>query len=250
MSKALWVAPFLLIIASCQNPDSAAPEIAVLAVNGFSSSPQWINASEELEVRVAVNDDYSLQDLRLSVTENTANQDTLAPFTKNIGEWSEVEFRSVSGQEASEEFVFTVPQTVKGEWTVSAAVIDEAGRESEEAALELWILNDIIPSIGVFGAEPEIRDGVIIASTGQTITFDGSVEATAPLLSVGYLLLDSSDETLWVSNYLAGGVTNFSLNDQPYTVPQGFEGTYTLRIEAVDQEFRVNCMDVILHVNP
>jgi hypothetical protein len=235
----------LLCLASCKEKDEFSPEVIGLSPTVIDGTEQVVMAGSEIIVSVQASDDAELQDLRLEILENIDNQDTLAPFGKNIGSWDELEFATVSGVEDQASFSFLVPETVNGEWTIAADVIDGSGKQSETATFELWVFNELTPAINVTSLEPDLRDGILFIGAGGTVVFSGSVSSETPLSSVGYFLLDPFGSQVWFGLNSAGGQNTIDLEDFPFQAPQGFSGSFTLRIEATDIEQRVNCQDVV-----
>lgn len=244
MLRIACIAICVFLLTSCEKSDDSPPEITLLNVEVVGSESDTIWAGGEIQVSVTMTDDMELQDLRLEISKNTSNQDTLAPFLKNVGSWSELEIITLAGLNDEASITFFVPDTVMGEWTLTADVIDASGHKSETKTHELWVMNDLIPTMDVTGFDPQLVDEQLSVSVGGVITVSGSAVSETPLESLTYALFNSSEEEEWTESYPLNEATALDLNTYPIQLPDSLAGSFTLSILVTDIEQRFNCIDV------
>jgi hypothetical protein len=231
---------FAIFVISCQKADEENPDIVYVHNTGVTDHDLHADAGSPLSIDLKVTDNKSLKQVKLEIYKSNSTHshstEVIAFKWPQLGVWDSVYVKNISGNEYTGTFVFNVPDTISGSWTVSVSALDEDGNVFTEES-DLYVNNPHIPLILVQSTLPEVSStGIIQIEQGATLSLTGNVVDLDSLDYVRVLLTQGSDTT-WINTWQPIDSWTFNLNQ---VVFPAFDvlGNFKCLIEAEDLDGR------------
>lgn len=254
MKKVLGFIIVIAALSSCKkDSDTTAPTISTITVNGVSNSEHSLNSGGSFTLRVIVNDNEELNQLKIDIhNAEDGHMHELTGGGNRGNDWEVFEIVSLSGKSMEVTRTYAIPADQQGAWHLSLKAIDKEGNEAPEVIIDLDITSAFIPQFNLGPTTPEMNDeGEIEVEVGTLVTLGGSLTDSDGLVALSAKLVPEDDEDgtpLWSSDYDLAGAMNWDLSNVSFTVPETTEHHVVLILEARDVFDFENELEILLHV--
>lgn len=238
MRKLAYFFAVIVLFSACKKEgDSTKPTVTSLIVNGSSDDVQTLQAGDFVEVKVQMEDNDHLNQLKVNVHAATDDHGVSGGLSHsdvlNQGAWNFTQILNLSGTSDSRTVTFQIPDSVQGYWHVQAFVIDDVGNASAPAVKTLNIQNYDLPTFNLTFL-PDYLDAQITVPLNDSILISGLIHDNDGLFKVRMnLVRNSNSYQYWTWSQDSLNATNFNLSNLS-TGALGVPGAYKLYIHAFD----------------
>lgn len=227
---------------SCTKEDELTPVISNFLYNESpAQQSQEFEVLDELEIGVQVDDDGGLQEVRIAFSTDYSVADTLEdPTWAHQNEWDVVRILAASGSSAEPSFTVQFPDTIAGDWMITAQALDQSGNVSEEEWIHLVINNPFIPKLNDLTSTPAADStSTITLATGQSLALLGSVTDDMAIDSLYFALYNTGiDTTYWSQSQANWSAASFDLASLTIGSISEVSSNLAFRIYAQDYDGR------------